>query len=120
VGEKVGETVLWIKNRSEIVSPTPARRMVFIDEGAATPGSFWVEYNWYMWHDTPSVRHNDGTTVSWADGHASEYRWKAAETMEYGRRLADYYWGGGFIPKTPEGLQDLRDFQQAVWGRVGY
>jgi prepilin-type processing-associated H-X9-DG protein len=117
-GVRVGETVLWIKKKAEIVSPPPAKRMVFVDEGAATPDSFGVHYQGNgTWWDDPPVRHNDGATVSWADGHASEYRWLAPETIEFGRRAINRYYGG-FAPKTPEGRQDLDDFCRAVWGRL--
>jgi prepilin-type processing-associated H-X9-DG protein len=118
IGTRVGDTVLWIKNTREIIDPPPARRMVFIDQGAATPDSFGTLYRGNgTWWDDPPVRHNDGTTVSWADGHASDYRWIAPETIEFGRRAANRYYGG-FAPKTEEGKKDLDDFRRAVWGRI--
>lgn len=120
VGVKVGRTVLWIKNRNEILVPPPAERMVFIDEGAMTPDSFGVYYGWGPWWDDPPVRHNNGATVSWADGHASYLKWQGAETIERGRRCQDYYGGGGFMPQTEEGIKDLEDLRRAVWGRLGY
>jgi prepilin-type N-terminal cleavage/methylation domain-containing protein/prepilin-type processing-associated H-X9-DG protein len=120
-GNRVGRTVLWIKQRSEISTPTSAERMVYIDEGAMTPDSFAVHYNQRgPWWDDPPVRHGDGTTVSWADGHVTHLKWKAAETIKRARDTADYYGGGGWMPQTPEGLQELEEFQKAVWGKVGY
>jgi prepilin-type N-terminal cleavage/methylation domain-containing protein/prepilin-type processing-associated H-X9-DG protein len=120
-GTRVGRTVVWIKRREEIVSPAPPQRMVFIDEGAMTPDSFAV---WYAqrgpWWDDPPVRHGDGTTVSWADGHVTHLKWKAAETIEHARATRDYYGGGNWMPTTPEGIEELQDFQKAVWGRLGY
>jgi prepilin-type processing-associated H-X9-DG protein len=117
-GVRVGMTVLWIKKKNEIISPPPARRMVFIDEGAALPDSFAVLYQGNgTWWDDPPARHNDGTTVSWADGHASDYRWLAPETIEFGRRARERYYGG-FRPTTPEGQQDLDNLRRAVWGRI--
>ena len=120
-GTRVGPTVLWIKRKSEITSPGPAMRMVFIDEGAMTPDSFATHYNQRgPWWDDPPVRHGDGTTVTWADGHVSHIKWKAAETIKRARDTRDYYGGGQFMPTTPEGLKELEDFQKAVWGKVGY
>jgi prepilin-type N-terminal cleavage/methylation domain-containing protein/prepilin-type processing-associated H-X9-DG protein len=120
-GVRVGRTVLWIKRRGEIASPPPSERMVFIDEGAMTPDSFAVHYNQKgPWWDDPPVRHGDGTTVSWADGHVTHLKWKAAETIKRARDTKDYYGGGGWMPQTPEGIQELEDFQKAVWGRLGY
>jgi len=121
VGKRVGKTVLWFKRLSEIVSPAPAARMVYIDEGAMTPDSFAVHYAQRgPWWDDPPSRHGDGTTVSWADGHATHLKWKAAETIKRAKETQDWYGGGGFMPRTPEGIQELEDFQKAVWGKVGY
>ena len=121
VGKKIGSTVLWIKRRSEIISPTPAERMVFIDEGAMTPDSFAVYYNQRgPWWDDPPIRHGDGTTVSWADGHATHLKWKAPETIKAGREKQDWYTSTRFMPQTPEGLEELEEFQKSVWGKVGY
>lgn len=119
VGVRVDRTVLWIKKLSEIDQPTPAERMVFIDEGTMTPDSFGVHYSQGVWWDNPPARHNDGAVVSWADGHSSYLQWKGIETIQFGREHADYY-GGGFTPTTPDGIEDLQDFQRAVWGRLGY
>jgi prepilin-type processing-associated H-X9-DG protein len=67
--------------------------MIFIDEGAMTPDSFAVHYNQMgPWWDDPPVRHGDGTTVSWADGHVSHLKWKAAETIKRARATANYYY----------------------------
>jgi prepilin-type N-terminal cleavage/methylation domain-containing protein/prepilin-type processing-associated H-X9-DG protein len=119
VGRRVGGTVLWIKRRGEISSPAPAKRMVYIDEGAMTPDSFAVHYQANnSWWDDPPIRHGDGTTVSWADGHAGHMKWRAAETIEIGRRNQDWY-GTNKGVSTPEGIQELKDFQKAVWGKNG-
>ena len=120
-GTRVRSTVIWIKRIHEVSSPAPAMRMVFIDEGAMTPDSFAVHYNQQgPWWDDPPSRHGDGTTVSWADGHSSHLKWKAAETIQHAKDSKDYYRGGSFNPSTPEGIQELKDFQKAVWGRLGY
>ena len=121
VGNRVGSTVIWIKRMDEISSPTPALRMVFIDEGAMTPDSFAVHYNQRgPWWDDPPVRHGDGTTVSWADGHVSHLKWKASETIKRARETSDWYGGGGWMPQTPEGIEELQNFQRSVWGKLGY
>ena len=118
VGTRVGKTVLWIKRKTEIASPTPAERMVFIDEGAMTPDSYAVNYPTGPWWDNPPVRHGDGTTVSWADGHAMHLKWSASETIEFGRDHRDYY-GSGFTPQTEEGKKELKNFRKWVWGKAG-
>ena len=35
-------------------------------------------------------------------------------------KAQDYYFGGGWMPQTPEGKTELREFQTYVWGKVGY
>ena len=117
VGNRVGKTVLWIKRKTEITSPGPAERFVFIDEGAMTPDSFAVHYDQNTWWDNPMVRHGDGTTVSWADGHVSHYKWSSPETIEFGRAHRDFY-GGGFTPTTPEAQEELRQFRRYTWGKI--
>lgn len=118
VGARHGRTVLWIKRRSEITYPTAANRMVFIDEGWMTPDSFAVNYQPGSWWDDPPVRHGDGTTVSFADGHSAHLKWKAAETIKWGREHQGVYGGGGFMPSTTDGIKDLDDFRRAVWGKI--
>jgi prepilin-type N-terminal cleavage/methylation domain-containing protein/prepilin-type processing-associated H-X9-DG protein len=118
VGSRVGKTVLWIKRRIEIVSPGPAERMVYIDEGAMTPDSFAVNYVGNgSWWDDPPVRHGDGTTLSWADGHVTHRKWKATETVEFGKRAANRYYGG-FAPKTEDAIEELNEFRRDVWGKI--
>jgi prepilin-type N-terminal cleavage/methylation domain-containing protein/prepilin-type processing-associated H-X9-DG protein len=119
-GARVGRTVIWLKRRSDISTPTSAERMIFIDEGAMTPDSFAVNYNTSGWWDDPPSRHGDGTTVSWADGHVSHLKWKAAETIDWARDHRDYYGSGSFNPSTPEGIEEMKEFQKAVWGKLGY
>jgi prepilin-type N-terminal cleavage/methylation domain-containing protein/prepilin-type processing-associated H-X9-DG protein len=118
VGTRVGKTVLWIKRKVEIVSPTPSERMVFIDEGAMTPDSFAVHYQGDgTWWDDPPVRHGDGTTISFADGHAVHLKWRSTETIEFGKRAANRYYGG-FRPATEDAIRELNDFRRMVWGKI--
>jgi prepilin-type N-terminal cleavage/methylation domain-containing protein/prepilin-type processing-associated H-X9-DG protein len=119
VGKRIGKTTLWIKRRTEIVSPAPAKRMVYIDEGAMTPDSFATNYTPGGWWDDPPIRHGDGTTVSWADGHSGHLKWRASDTVEIGRRNQDWYGGGNKNPTSAEGIAELRQFQKYVWGKNG-
>jgi prepilin-type N-terminal cleavage/methylation domain-containing protein/prepilin-type processing-associated H-X9-DG protein len=118
VGARVGKTVLWCKKRTDIVSPTAAERMVFIDEGKMTPDSFAVNYVGNgTWWDDPPTRHGDGTTVSFADGHATHLKWRSTETIEFGKKAEKRYWGG-FRPTTDEGIDELNEFRRLVWGKI--
>ena len=119
VGKRIRKTVLWVKRRSEIISPAPPNRMVFIDEGWMTPDSFATHYSQRgPWWDDPPVRHGDGTTVSFADGHSAHLKWRASETVKWGQDHQGVYGGGGWRPSTADGIKDLEDFQRLVWGRL--
>ncbi len=120
VGTRVGDTVLWLKKMSEIVSPPAAERMVFIDEGWSTPDSFAVNYHTEQWWDGPPVRHGDGTSVSFADGHCEDWQWRGEETILAGRARRFGYPPASLKPATPEDKDDLHRLQKAVWGRLGY
>ena len=119
-GVRLGETTLWVRNLDEIVTPGPAKRIVFIDTGRAIPGSFSCHYEREAWWDDPPIRHNDGTTASFADGHVEYWQWKGAETVAYGRRNDSVYQINNRTPQTAEGQEDLHRLQRAVWGRLGY
>ncbi len=101
-GVRVGRTVLMVKRRSEITVPAPAYRLVFLDEGRISPDSYAIHYTTARWWDPPFVRHGDGTNVSFADGHAAYWKYRAKETIEAGKRPNPPY---NFVldqsPRTP-------------------
>ena len=124
-GANIGQ--VWINNTSKIKKS--ATRFVFIDEGKITPDSYAVSYGSggiyppERWFDPPMVRHGDGTTVSFADGHAEYKNWRAKETVDFARLAEE---GGaiyGVFPTTlsPEAaFQDLYWMQIHCWGKLGY
>jgi prepilin-type N-terminal cleavage/methylation domain-containing protein/prepilin-type processing-associated H-X9-DG protein len=120
IGVTVGKTVLWLTRTTQIVSPAPAYRAVYIDEGWVTPDSFATNYTTAQWWDDPPVRHGDGTNLSFADGHADYWKWKGTDTIEKGRDASRSHTGSIGSPTTSAGFADLKRLQTAVWGRVGY
>jgi prepilin-type processing-associated H-X9-DG protein len=116
-GKRVGRTVLMVKKLSEITVPSPARRLVFLDEGRISPDSYAAEYLRPRWWDPPFVRHGDGTNVAFADGHSDYWKFIGKETIEAGKRADPAY---SFAPTTEDGLADVRRMQEVIWGRVGY
>jgi prepilin-type N-terminal cleavage/methylation domain-containing protein len=128
-GQRVGSTVLKLTRLTDIISPGPAARAVFIDMGQ-TPGSpdFFVQYLYPKWHySAPPVHHADGTTLSMADGHAEYWKWKGRETVDMPRKVgpvyntfAEYMEKADYEPQTEDGLYDLQRLQRATWGRLGY
>ncbi len=124
VGVRVGRTVLWIKKRTDISSPGPAQRLVFLDEGRITPDSYATHYLNQRWWDPPFVRHGDGTNVAFADGHSAYWKYKGKKTIETGklagvagRPATDLH---QMTPESPEDIEDLAKMQKAIWGRLGY
>ena len=108
-----------IKKRSEIVNPAPAFRNVFIDEGDMTPDAFAVHYDQEQWWDDPPVRHGDGSTMSFADGHADHWKWKGTDTIKRARSEENRH-TSNWTPETEQGFKDLYDMQRATWGKLGY
>ncbi len=108
--------LLIIKNRDQIRQP--AKRIVFLDEGWVSPDSYAVHQNVAQWWDDPLVRHGDGMTVSLADGHSEYWKWKGAETVKHGREHVRDYSGGGFVPQTSEGKEDLYKVRKSCWWEI--
>jgi len=108
-----------IKRRNEITNPAPALRLVFIDEGWMTSDAYAVHYNQEQWWDDPPVRHGDGTTLSFADGHADHWKWKGTDTIKRAREVEVGHMGN-WTPQTDAGFQDLYDMQKGCWGKLGY
>jgi len=74
------------KKYSTIVDPKPSRALVFMDEddrlnnpsNGINDGNIGLRrYPITEWGDSPGRRHNNGATVSMADGHAEYWRWKS-------------------------------------------
>ena len=102
-----------IKKRLDI--PNPAYRIVFVDDGGTNPSALggWTVYvQEERWWDPPPVRHGDGTTFSFADGHSDYHKWKDPRTIEFGKR----------VPPTAfsdiqAGSEDLQWAAVAMWGK---
>ena len=133
-GRRVGNTVLRLRRLSEIISPPPAQRAVFIDQAQmARDYDYQIEYLYPKWRreNPPPIHHNSGVTLSMADGHAEYWKWKGTETIEILHRSALVGRSGSanviiealkedYEPQTEDGLYDLQRLQRATWGRLGY
>jgi len=127
LGRRVGSTVLRLTRLTDIASPGPAQRAVFVGTGQASweGPDFCVEYLYPKWgSSTPPIHHSDGVTLSMADGHAEYWKWKGRETVNMPRvpgpgnfqTIPEYY----YEPQTEDSLYDLQRLQKATWGRLGY
>jgi prepilin-type N-terminal cleavage/methylation domain-containing protein/prepilin-type processing-associated H-X9-DG protein len=109
-----------VKNLSEITNPSPALRLVFIDEGHMTTDAYAVWYLQETWFDSPPVRHGDGATLNFADGHAEHWKWKGTDTIKHAREERNTGPNTQWAPSTSAGFQDLYRMQRGCWGRLGY
>ena len=125
--KRIGSTVLWIRKLTDIVSPSAAQRAIFVDYGKspAKGDAFQVHYahpGWALGGGIPFVHHDQGMTLSMADGHVEYWKWRGAETMDMirGTLPSGSFTDGRFEPRTADGLYDLQRLQKATWGRLGY
>jgi len=101
------------KNTSQIRNASG--RIVFIDVGQPSHDSYSVYSGTEYWFDPPPVQHENGTCVSFADGHSVYHKWKAKETITLG--------SGGIYnshPATCDGKNDLYWVQIGCWGELLY
>ncbi len=108
-----GRGATALKNINSIAKMSS--RIVLIDEGRASPDSFAVYYNSEQWWDVPAVRHEDGTCVSFADGHSAYHKWKGQETIAMATGHSSFS-----QPTTCLGKNDLYWMQIGCWGQLGY
>jgi len=109
-----GMNAVMIKKRMDI--PNPAYRIVFLDDGGTTPsalGGWTVQVTQETWWDPPPIRHGDGTTFSFADGHSDYHKWKDPRTIEFGKRVPPEAGSG-----TQAGNEDLHWAAVAMWGKA--
>jgi len=93
----------------QITRPDPSNAMVFVDEDADSidDGYFAVQAappRW-TWQNTAASRHGNGGVLSFADGHAEQWRWVEPDT----RRLK------GLDKPAKVGHRDLARFHRATY-----
>ena len=100
---------------------TPGDKLVFVDEGFMTPDSYATFYDGTAdtWWDSPMVRHGNGATFGFADGHSEHRMWRGKDTVEIGKRQ-DKMHTSNEPATTPDGKRDLYMVQKGVWGKLGY
>jgi prepilin-type N-terminal cleavage/methylation domain-containing protein/prepilin-type processing-associated H-X9-DG protein len=105
---------VMLKKRLDI--PEPAYRFVFLDDGGAGyahMGGWTVYVREERWWDPPPIRHGDGTTFSYADGHSDYVKWKDPRTIEFGKRVPPV----AFSP-VQAGNEDIHNAAVGVWGQA--
>jgi prepilin-type N-terminal cleavage/methylation domain-containing protein/prepilin-type processing-associated H-X9-DG protein len=103
-----------IKKRNEISNPP--FRIVFLDDGG-TAGSTLGGWTCYVtqeeWWDPPPIRHGDGTTFSFADGHSEYWKWKDSRTIKFGMEMRAF-------SGIQAGNEDIHRSQVGAWGSAAY
>ncbi len=101
---------VMIKGRSTIRKPY--ERIVFYDDGGtgdSAMGGFTIypyknsDTSTQTWWDDPPLRHGEGSTFSFADGHTEYHKWRDKRTID-------------MINNHQEGNEDMRWFSLGVWG----
>jgi prepilin-type N-terminal cleavage/methylation domain-containing protein/prepilin-type processing-associated H-X9-DG protein len=102
-----------VKKRLDI--ETPAYRIVFLDDGGTITSALggWTVYvTEEKWWDPPPVRHGDGSTFSFADGHSDYHKWKDPRTIEFGKRVPPTAFSA-----VQAGNEDIQWAAVAMWGK---
>jgi prepilin-type N-terminal cleavage/methylation domain-containing protein/prepilin-type processing-associated H-X9-DG protein len=107
---------------SSLPSPGPARTFVFIEvhENTIDDGTFrlpspydaFTRTNAGKWDSIPADRHNNGSNITFADGHAEFWPWKFKRTVD--RHLSPY--GAEYTPTIPQDRADLQRIFDALPG----
>jgi prepilin-type N-terminal cleavage/methylation domain-containing protein/prepilin-type processing-associated H-X9-DG protein len=103
----------------------PAERSVFVcNVGVDFDAIYGVYYSQSKWHNIPNWRHSNGTTLSFADGHAEYWKWENLDlTVEIAIDSYEYAMANKKI-SIMRGLDDQSDnvdlhrVQRAVWGNI--
>jgi len=111
---------MLIKNLSTVRNT--GTRMLFIDEGWATPASWSIMYKTQQWWDVVPERHASGTNLSFIDGHTEYWKWEDERTRQFARDAAalENPNDATFWRRVEEGNEDIRKLVTAIWGSVGW
>jgi prepilin-type N-terminal cleavage/methylation domain-containing protein/prepilin-type processing-associated H-X9-DG protein len=98
------------RKTTEIKDPIPTKLIVFLDvheeEILDTQFGIPVQTVWWsknVWWDVPANRHNQGCSLSFADGHAERWKWKAPKQVTVPR--------GVIQPVAPGEIEDYQRMQ---------
>ena len=102
----------------------PSTRIVFVDSGWQTYASWTIPDPDYSgtneyWVEPITAKHNKGTTLAMADGHAEYWKWTNSNTIALGNMsptefLAKYKtWSAPTGPNN----EDFYRLQKGVWGK---
>lgn len=112
-----------VLRRTDELIKHAGRRIVFMDTDQQTYASWTAFWNGEAWMEPPSSRHLNGSTLSFADGHAEYWKWVHPNTIAVGKQTLEQYlqksrgkwWADPGYKNT-----DLYRIQIGVWGKLEY
>ncbi|MBI4579666.1 MAG: prepilin-type N-terminal cleavage/methylation domain-containing protein [Planctomycetes bacterium] len=114
----------WVAQRIDELK-TPSGRLVFFDDFPENWDACWMisPVSQDRWWNPLSLRHDLGTTLTFADGHSERWLWTDSRT----RTFARISWEDWFKAESSSATKidgphnrDRRRLQLACWGRLGY
>ena len=107
---------------TQIRDPSPSKALVFAEEhpnsiqacmfyvNGGEPSNFHLPSapRW-TWASFPSTQHHNAGTLSFADGHVEEWRWREPNTLETAKRSV-YLVVQSAVPDTDRDLSRLMDW----------
>jgi prepilin-type N-terminal cleavage/methylation domain-containing protein/prepilin-type processing-associated H-X9-DG protein len=105
----------------------PSGRIVFADTVAVDFDARHRQFDDKAeWKNIPSWRHANGSTFSFADGHAEYWKWKNIElTVDVAKASYEYAMSNRTFSSMRDqgdqsGNEDLKRVQRGIWGKLDY
>ena len=97
----------------------PSQRFLFVDAiGYNMDAYFAIWYSQPMWWNIPQYNHAGGSVNGFADGHVARYKMEkeTVEMAENGNISNGYRMPQVDVPNS----RDLKNYQRATWGKLGW
>ena len=116
------------KSSRLLARPGPSQAFVFVDEheNSISQSGFFVShpnklsifgFPPFTWITFPATRHNNGATLSFADGHAEKWRWKEPNTASVSANSqGQWLFGRPGVPND----KDISRFHQGLPEKVPF
>ena len=121
MAEAMGAPASLLVNNIATVKNTGGR-MLFIDEGWASPDTWTIYYDQQRWLDIVPARHGLGTNLAFMDGHAEYWKWGDERTRKFAIEAMDLENPNAAtgLQRPEDGNEDIRRLVTAAWGGVGW
>jgi prepilin-type N-terminal cleavage/methylation domain-containing protein len=111
----------WVARRIDDLG-NPGTRLAFFDDFPENWDACWMISPMNpKWWNPLSLRHDLGTTLTFADGHSEWWAWTDLNTKQFAKMSwEDWFKAEGSTKQPQPRNRDLRRLQLACWGRLGY